>query len=149
MLIYKTKHSIFIHENTIKQLPTRMFPDFAGLDKEIIRWQTKMAKKDPSADIVMVFNSASNIGFNGKPSYANTAERTLILYATYTFVDVKSEPIYLVESMKTIEMQGQTYTKFDTYLSSDTYITKTFWSHGGSIITDQGLIEDLEWNKIT
>lgn len=149
MLIYQTKHSIFIHQNTLKQLPTKMFSNFAGLDKEIIRWQTKMTEKDPSADIVMIFNSASNIGFDGKPCHSHTAERTLILYAKYTFVDVQSEPIYLVENMKTIEMQGQTYTKFDTYLSSDIYQTKTFWSHGGSIITDEGLIEDLEWHKIT
>ncbi len=149
MLIYHTTSPFFIHENEVKAVQTKMFKDFGGLQTEIERWTDKIAIKKPDAELVIVFYLATNVNEDGKPCYVSGSDTKLILFARFTFVDVSLEPIYLIDEMTDIEMNGSLYKKVSCHLGTDASFKLTYWLEGFQIITDQILIDDLEWNKIT
>jgi hypothetical protein len=150
MLIYQTNHPVFIHGNKIKGVDTRMTNGFSGLDEDMNKWRNKVVKKNPDAEVVMVFHSASNVNHDGKPCLAYGAEiPTLIMFVRQAYVDVSVEPLYLVDKMETISMDAHTYTKMSCHLATDAKVERDFWTQSFAIITDQSLIDKLEWNKIT
>lgn len=150
MLVYQSKNPIYIQDNKMKGIDTRMVTSFSGLDSEIEKFLTRAHKKFPDNEYVMIFYTISNV-HGGKPILVvHGAETpTLILMARFEFANVTTEPVYLVEDMSTISLDGHTYTKFVTHLATDFNVTKTFWSQSLGIITDQSLIDKLEWHKIT
>lgn len=148
MLIYNSHNRMFVHENKLKSTKTEMFSEFSKIDDKISMFERKVEKKDPNADIVMVLYSISNVHF-GKPIVAVNETKPEVLFVDYDFVDVQREPIYLIEKMTTISVEGHSYTKLDVYLSTDYQQTSVKWCQSGNIITDQNLIDKLEWNNIT
>lgn len=141
---------MFVHKNRIDGVTTRMVSDFAGLQEQINKFEAKTFKKAPDSIPIMVFYNASNVSEDGKACCAHGVETpTYIMMARYAFIDVKSEPLYLVDKMETISMDAHTYTKMSCHLATDAKDERVFWSQSLGIITDQSLIDKLEWNNIT
>lgn len=149
MIVYQSKQPIYIQGGKMKGIDTHMVTSFSGIDAEIEKYLKKVIKKAPEAEIVMVFYNITNV-HNGKPNLVHGAETpTMVMMARYEFVNVHEEPIYLVEDMTTIQMDGNAYTRFKCISANEPDDAKTIWAQSWSIITDQNLIEKLEWNKIT